>query len=159
MQDPTPKIKFYGKSELAEMYGISVTTLSNWIHRNRELKEKLILVGFHKHLHVFTPKHVELIFHYLSEPEFIPKHNLKFSCEKVKIKPMNIKEIANLYEITATILRNVLKLVMPEPIFQKIHEVPQDERDFEINFSKRLFTKDDVELIFSFLGEPFIYKK
>ena len=69
------KIKAYGKSELALQYfpesasaHTAVNHLMSWIHRNPELTEGLLKLGYRKSAKFFTPKEVGMIVEYLGEP-------------------------------------------------------------------------------------------
>ena len=46
----------------------STRQLKSWIERNKELKIKLIANGYSNRQRIWTPKQVELLFHYLGEP-------------------------------------------------------------------------------------------
>ena len=70
------KKKSYGKSELALLYFPEATTpmgalstLNSWIKGNEELYTELKGCGMPPKLKYFTPREVELIFHYLGDPE------------------------------------------------------------------------------------------
>lgn len=69
------KVKAYGKSELAMLYfpdagsaHTAVNHLMSWIHRNPELSEELMKMGYRKSDKFFTPKQVAVIAGYLGEP-------------------------------------------------------------------------------------------
>ena len=67
------KIRTYSTKELAMMYfdnepSSSTRQLKSWIERNKELKIKLIANGYSNRQRIWTPKQVELLFHYLGEP-------------------------------------------------------------------------------------------
>jgi len=69
------KVKAYGKSELALQYfpdaasaHTAVNHLMSWIHRNPELTEGLVKLGYRKTAKFFTPKEVGMIVEYLGEP-------------------------------------------------------------------------------------------
>ncbi|OUO49142.1 hypothetical protein B5F77_15350 [Parabacteroides sp. An277] len=67
------KIQTYSTKELAMMYfdsepSSSTRQLKSWIERNKELKIKLIANGYSNRQRIWTPKQVELLFHYLGEP-------------------------------------------------------------------------------------------
>ena len=69
------KVKAYGKSELAMLYfpdagsaHTAVNHLMSWIHRNPELSEELMKMGYRKSDKFFTPKQVAVIADYLGEP-------------------------------------------------------------------------------------------
>ena len=83
------KVKAYGKSELAMLYfpdaGSAHTAVNHlsfqfikicqiikncmaWIHRNPELSEELMKMGYRKSDKFFTPKQVAVIAEYLGEP-------------------------------------------------------------------------------------------
>ena len=69
------KVKAYGKSELAMLYfpdagsaHTAVNHLMSWIHRNPELSEGLMKMGYRKSDKFFTPKQVAVIAEYLGEP-------------------------------------------------------------------------------------------
>lgn len=70
------KVKAYGKSELAMLYfpdagsaHTAVNHLMSWIHRNPELSEGLMKMGYRKSDKFFTPKQVAVIAEYLGEPQ------------------------------------------------------------------------------------------
>lgn len=70
------KKKSYGKSELALLYFPKATTpmgalsnLNSWIKGNEELYTELKNCGMPPKLKYFTPREVELIIHYLGDPE------------------------------------------------------------------------------------------
>ena len=70
------KKKSYGKSELALLYFPEATTpmgalsnLNSWIKGNEELYNELKGCGMPPKSKSFTPREVELIFHYLGDPE------------------------------------------------------------------------------------------
>jgi len=57
----------YGKSELAEMYGVSRATLMSWFYKlftESELKE----LGYNKNQRIFTKKQLELFFLRIGKP-------------------------------------------------------------------------------------------
>lgn len=59
------KIKAYTKSELAEMYGVHVNTLSKWIDRHLE---KFEAIGYSKRLKMLDPCMVRLFVEVFSVP-------------------------------------------------------------------------------------------
>ncbi len=42
--------------------------LMSWVHNNKELMTELLLSGYDKHSHKFTPKQINIIYKYLGEP-------------------------------------------------------------------------------------------
>ncbi len=156
MQDVKPKIKFYLKSELADMYGVNRRTILNWLHRSAVLKKKLKEFGYNTNSHLLTPKQVELIFEFIGEPDNIPASSRYKNEQKAVCKSYSLTELARFYEISGEQLRKIMKKTMPDDIFLTIHAVPQDEFDTEINLGKRFFLKKDVEMIFLYIGTPFV---
>mgnify|MGYP003289783369 FL=1 len=67
-------IKSYTKSELARLYNpelcyqSAMRTFRQWLKMNRELNARLSETGYSPLQHTFTPKQVELIFHFLGYP-------------------------------------------------------------------------------------------
>ena len=67
-------MKEYGRTELAQRYSPLLTAdaawrkLKRWIALNRDLTARLTELGYTPSQRSFTPKMVELIFHYLGEP-------------------------------------------------------------------------------------------
>ena len=67
-------MKEYGRTELAQRYCPQLTPdaawrkLKRWINLNTELTAQLRELGYTPSQRSFTPKMVELIFHYLGEP-------------------------------------------------------------------------------------------
>lgn len=69
------KKRSYGKSELALLYFPDATTpmgalsnLNSWIKGNEELSAELKKCGMPPKSKSFTPREVDLLFHYLGEP-------------------------------------------------------------------------------------------
>jgi hypothetical protein len=59
------KIKAYTKSELAEMYGVHVNTLSKWIDRHLD---KFEAIGYTKRLKMLDPAMIKLFISIFSTP-------------------------------------------------------------------------------------------
>jgi len=57
--------KAMSKSELADRYGVHITTLMRWIVGNTQLMQKLNEVGYQKHRNLFSAKELSLIMEYL----------------------------------------------------------------------------------------------
>ena len=53
--------KAISKSELANLYGIHISTLRRWIHDNKNLLKELQEVGFNKNRNMFSPKELSII--------------------------------------------------------------------------------------------------
>ena len=74
MRELETPIKTYAKSELAQLYNPTMTircalrTFRQWILFNKELYSNLQNTGYHDSQRYFTPRQVELIFHYLGKP-------------------------------------------------------------------------------------------
>ena len=62
------KVKAYGKFPDAGSAHTAVNHLMSWIHRNPELSEGLMKMGYRKSDKFFTPKQVAVIAEYLGEP-------------------------------------------------------------------------------------------
>lgn len=65
LQPGYPACQTCSKSELAERYHISRTTLLAWL---KPVMPKLQLAGYHKNLKYFSPKMVQIIIDHLGEP-------------------------------------------------------------------------------------------
>jgi len=57
--------KVISKSELAQKYGVHISTLMRWINGNEELMNKLSKIGYKKHRNLFNSKEISLIIEYL----------------------------------------------------------------------------------------------
>jgi len=53
--------KAISKSELAEKYGIHISTLRRWIHDNKDLLEELQKIGFNKNRNMINPRELSII--------------------------------------------------------------------------------------------------
>ncbi|MDJ1494548.1 DUF4248 domain-containing protein [Cytophagaceae bacterium DM2B3-1] len=62
----TIKGRTYGKSELADMYSISVRTLTRWL---QPYQSQLTQIGYKHTCRTLNPKIVTFIFSVLGEPE------------------------------------------------------------------------------------------
>lgn len=72
--DVRPRIRVYGRQELAQEYNPRVNPevawrrLKGWIALNKQLSQALQEAGYNPEKRLFTPKQVALIFEYLGEP-------------------------------------------------------------------------------------------
>ena len=57
--------KAISKSELAQKYGVHISTLMRWINGNDQLLEKLKKIGYKKHRNLFNSREILLIMEYL----------------------------------------------------------------------------------------------
>lgn len=71
------KLKVYNKKELAALYMPDSTVeaarkqLSMWIKYNKDLTRELEATGYSAKSRILTPKQVQLIYHYLGEPDIM----------------------------------------------------------------------------------------
>ena len=66
MSEDLFEIKRYTKSEFADLYSISVRTMTNWI--NKCCIDELKAIGYKKSQHHYSPKQVKIIVKHIEHP-------------------------------------------------------------------------------------------
>lgn len=64
-QNEKPKVKFYYKYELAELYGVHLNTLCSILKRH---EEEFMKVGYNKNQKTLSPLQVQKLFDLIGEP-------------------------------------------------------------------------------------------
>lgn len=150
MTEKYQRIKCYYKSEIADLYEIKVRILMNWI---KEILPQLQATGYYRRQQILTLKQVEIIFNHLGHPSAINEKNIHTG-RKVAVIPYQKSRLAFFYDITSKQLIKQIKSIPDYDIVKKIMDSPTPYY-WEIMTDKKYFRKEEVKLIFEYLGHPY----
>ena len=156
MSEKLAMIKPYYKYELAELYRISRRKFMYWINAFEDFKDLLLETGYTNTQHIFSQKQVEIIFDYLGHPDAISEYDAMKTHTRVTLMPYSKKTVAKLFGFSMKTLLKQLRSIPNRNIYAQIMQSESNKFVVEINNDKRHFMKDEVELIFSHLGHPYI---
>jgi len=134
----------FSKSEVADMYEISVRTLNSWINEIPELTRTLDKYGYYKNQKIFTPKQVEIIFKFIGTPIKEENKPSKTFVE-VPVRTYTKKETALLYKISRKTLTKIIENI--------------EEISFLNNNHNKKYDFSEIETIFAYLGTPYREEK
>jgi len=129
-------LRILSKSELAEIYGISTSTLTRWIEEYPALLNEVENFGKYKTQKLFTQKQVEIIFKYLGFPD-------QFSIDnyiRVAVKSYYKNELAKMYNVSVVTFKKFIKNI------EKIC--------YLIENNNKKFDSNEVSAIFQYIGHP-----
>jgi len=158
MSDKLAKIRPYYKSEIARLYRKSRRVILSWIN---EIIDELEDVGYKETQQIFTLKQVEMIFEYLGHPPAIYKNEVfnEEDDERVLLVPYSKQELAKIYEISVRTLITQINAIPSKKVRALIMDGLGDRNVYKENKKKRFFKKNEVELVFKYLGHPYKDKK
>ena len=148
----------YYKYEVAKLYKISRDILMYWIKTDENFYEKLEETGYKNSQHIFTLKQVEIIFDYLGHPPAINQKEVIKTNDKVSIIPYSKFEISKMYGISSKTLTVQINSIPNEKVIKEIMD-GNDRNIYVFKKTKKIFKKNEVMLIFKYLGHPYIYEK
>lgn len=152
--EKTAQVRPYFKHVLAELYGISRPTLSEWIKRNRLVSEELKHAGYTDSQKQFTQLEIEIIFKHLDTPGAVEPY-IQRTDERVSLKSYSISELAYLYYWDVRTLKSFLQKKLRKTDYTSVFSVKYDDEFYVINSNKRIFSTNEVKIIFETLGHPY----
>ena len=155
MTEKLAPIKPYYKFEMAELYRVSRKKFMYWINGFDQFKKRLLKTGYYNSQHIFTVKQVEIIFEYLGHPDHLSEEYMQDNPTKVTIRPYSKKELATIYDISMRSLMNQIRSIPDKKVYHRIMQSETNPFVVEVSRDKRLFMKEEVQLIFKFLGHPY----
>jgi len=147
------KIKPYFKSELADLYNVSVRKLIFWVTNISEIIQIFEITGYKTNQRLFTLLQVEIIFKQLGHPN--AKNEKEIHTQKrAELLPYSKNDLSKLYEISTRVLLSQIYAISNYRIKEQILSAGYMEYH-KIASNKKLFKKSEVELIFKYIGHPF----
>jgi len=151
MEEKLAKIRAYYKYELSELYNLSIKTFMKRIY---PFDDELFETGYKKNQKILTLKQTEIIFDYLGHPQANSKSGIHID-EKVPLYVYSKSRLAELYNISEKTLLAQIESIPYEEVKREIMDA-NNGYFYQRQFDKQRFRRKEVELIFEYLGHPYV---
>jgi Domain of unknown function (DUF4248) len=134
-------IRPLSKTQVAEIFEISVKTFISWVDEYPTFKDELLRYGDYSNNKLFTQKQVEVIWKYLGIPNDYTTDNYK----ELPIRAYRKHKVAQFYGIA---LRTLKKMINNVAEISFLNE--NDTKKYDFN---------EISLIFEYIGRPMIHER